>query len=151
MRLIKLLVISFVFFFLLLTAFTSMIPSTVRISRAIDIQGTKEQVLPYLQEEQRWPEWNRWFQDSATKIEVQFREKTDSSLQYQWAAGDRQFNSNFMLYEVREGTLTVQWYFEFELAWYPWEKLGSIVYDKQMGPVMEESLGNLRKLVESNP
>lgn len=151
MRLIKLLLISIVFFFLLLTAFTSLIPSTVRISRAVDILGTKEQVLPYLQEEQRWPEWNRWFQDSTIKIEVQFREKTDSSLQYQWGAGDRQFSSNFMLYEVREGTTTVQWYFEFELAWYPWEKLGSIVYDKQMGPVMEESLGNLRKLVESNP
>lgn len=151
MRLIKLLVISIVFFFLLLTAFTSLIPSTVRISRAVDILGTKEQVLPYLREEQRWPEWNRWFQDSAVAIDVQFRQQTDSSLQFQWGAGDRQFSSNFMLYEVREGTTTVQWYFEFELAWYPWEKLGSIVYDKQMGPVMEESLGNLRKLVESNP
>ncbi|MBL7769967.1 MAG: hypothetical protein JNK20_13370 [Flavipsychrobacter sp.] len=151
MRLIKLLLISIVFFFLLLTAFTSLIPSTVRISRAVDIQASKEEVLPYLENEQRWPEWNRWFQDSIKKIDVRFNNKTDSSLQYQWATGDRNITSNFMLYGVREGTTTVQWFFEFELSWYPWEKLGSIVYDKQMGPVMDESLGNLKSLVESNP
>ena len=151
MRLFKLLLISIVFFFLLLTAFTSLIPSTVRISRAVDIQATKAELLPYLEDPKNWPKWNRWFQDSSPGIEIKFIAQTDSSIQYQWSSGDRSFTSNYMVYEVREGTTTLQWYFDFKLDWYPWEKMGSIVYDKQMGPVMDESLGNLRGLLESNP
>jgi hypothetical protein len=53
--------------------------------------------------------------------------------------------------ELRTGTITVQWYFDFYLKWEPWEKFSSIVYDKQLGPVMEESLIKLKTLTESNP
>jgi hypothetical protein len=45
----------------------------------------------------------------------------------------------------------VQWYFDFHLRWYPWEKFSSIVFDKQLGPPMEKSLDNLKKLLEKNP
>jgi hypothetical protein len=45
----------------------------------------------------------------------------------------------------------LQWYFDIKLRWYPWEKFGSIVFDKQLGPPMEKSLGNLKKLLEKNP
>jgi hypothetical protein len=41
-------------------------------------------------------------------------------------------------------TTVVQWYFDFRLKWYPWEKFGSIVFDQQLGPSMESSLENLR-------
>ena len=43
----------------------------------------------------------------------------------------------------------VQWYFDFNLDWYPWQKFQSIVYDKQLGPSMELSLEQLKKLVEA--
>lgn len=151
MRLIKLLAISVVFFFLLLTAFTSLIPSTVRISRAVDILASREKVLPYLNQESNWNKWNRWVQDSSRQIEIKSVDLSDSILSYIWNYGDRSFSSNYALHEIKDGTTTVQWYFEFKLDWFPWEKLGSIVYDQQMGPIMEESLGNLKQLVEANP
>ena len=47
-----------------------------------------------------------------------------------------------------EGSTTVQWYFDFHLKWYPWQKFQSIVYDKQLGPEMEASLENLRRIVQ---
>jgi hypothetical protein len=34
------------------------------------------------------------------------------------------------------------------LKWYPWEKFASIIFDRQLGPYMERSLGNLKKLAE---
>jgi hypothetical protein len=39
----------------------------------------------------------------------------------------------------------VQWYFDFEVNWYPWEKFGSILFDRQLGPSMERSLETLKK------
>ena len=42
----------------------------------------------------------------------------------------------------------VQWYFDFKVKWYPWEKFGSIVFDKELGPPMEQSLEQLKKLCE---
>lgn len=148
MRFIKLIGISFVAFFLLLTAFTSLIPSEIRISRAVDIQAGKEMVLPLLKEDKKW---NRWIQDSTRVIRIHPIITNDSLIRAEWTAGNKTFNSSYALYEVKEGTVTVQWYFDMKLSWYPWDKLGSIVYDKQMGPVMEESLGKLKQLVESNP
>lgn len=148
MRFIKLIGISFVAFFLLLTAFTSLIPSEIRISRAVDIQAEKNLVLPLLKDDKKW---NRWIQDSTRIIRVNPLITSDSLVSAEWTAGDKTFNSSYALYEVKEGTVTVQWFFDMKLSWYPWDKLGSIVYDKQMGPVMEESLGKLKQLVESNP
>jgi hypothetical protein len=151
MRLLKLVGISAIFFFLLLTLFTSLIPSEVRVSRAVDIQRNKEQVLPLISDTLNWHKWNRWFQDSSRRIEVKNLAVSDSLISAVWTTDNRGFTSNYALFEIREGTTTVQWYFDIKVKWYPWEKLGSIVYDGQMGPVMEESLGNLKSLVESNP
>lgn len=151
MRLLKLLGISVVFFFLLLLIFTSLMPSRVRISRAVDIQASGLKVLPYLQNESNWSKWNRWFQDSTRKMTTEPILSNDTLVSTAWLTENRRFVSNYALYEIRKGITTVQWYFDIDLAWYPWEKLGSIVYDNQMGPVMEESLGKLKHLVESNP
>ena len=43
----------------------------------------------------------------------------------------------------------VQWFFDFKVKWYPWEKFGSIVFDKQLGPSMEISLDQLKKICEN--
>ena len=65
--------------------------------------------------------------------------------------GSREIQSAFNIVENESGTTVVQWYFDFKLRWYPWEKFGSIVFDKQLGPSMEKSLLNLKKLAESTP
>jgi len=52
--------------------------------------------------------------------------------------------------QVNPDSLTVQWWFELNLRWYPWEKLGVFVYDRKLGPVMEESLDSLKRYVENS-
>lgn len=43
----------------------------------------------------------------------------------------------------------VQLYYDFHIKWYnPIQKLGSIVYDKQLGPVMEKYLLQVKQDVE---
>ena len=41
---------------------------------------------------------------------------------------------------MRTGQTIVEWTLHFHMQWYPWEKLASMFYDKQLGPLMEKSL-----------
>jgi hypothetical protein len=56
---------------------------------------------------------------------------------------------NFILSSSTGGQTVLQWTLHFHVKWYPWEKLASMFYDKQLGPLMEKSLGNLQKLLET--
>lgn len=60
----------------------------------------------------------------------------------------KSFNSNFS-FASSAGTTVVQWYFDFYFKW-PWQKFGSLVYDQRMGPGMEKSLAQLKRLVETS-
>ncbi len=46
------------------------------------------------------------------------------------------------------GQTVLEWTLKFHIKWYPWEKLASMFYDKQLGPVMENSLLKLRNELE---
>lgn len=43
-------------------------------------------------------------------------------------------------------TVTVQWYMDFYLRWYPWEKFGSLIFERSYGARMETGLSNLKKI-----
>ena len=45
-------------------------------------------------------------------------------------------------------TITIQWYMDFHLHWYPWEKFSSLLLEKRYGPMLEIGLANLKKVME---
>lgn len=51
---------------------------------------------------------------------------------------------------LRTDSIMVLWYFDLHFRWYPWEKLGVFVYDRKLGPIMEESLAGLKQFVENS-
>ena len=61
--------------------------------------------------------------------------------------GDRKFTGQFIL-DTSNRPLVVILTLNFKVKWYPWEKLASMFYDKQLGPLMEKSLVQLRDEVE---
>jgi hypothetical protein len=141
-----------------------MIPSTVRISRAVNISVTKDSLLPAITDLRQWRLWNEMVEGEGL-TNKQFTENLITSDQQKvtrkaligdtlytdWQQGNaRVLHSGFTFTEAN-GQLVLQWYFDIKLNWYPWEKFGSIVFDKQLGPSMEKSLGNLKKLLEKNP
>lgn len=151
MRLLKLVFISIIAFSVLILAISLLIPAHIRISRAVDILAAKNRVLPYVQDLRRWSDWNQYVKENAGKYSIRVIQASDSLVLADWDAKNNHFQSGMAVIEARPGTVTVQWYFDFDIPWYPWEKIASIVYDKQMGPVMDESLVKLKQLVESNP
>ena len=151
MRILKLIIISVIFFTVLALLFSLLIPSTVRISRAIDIHGRKEKLLPYVRDLSNWPAWNAYAKDSSGKFRIKMVSASDTLVLTNWKVGKQSIDNGLAVYSTKSGILTVQWYFDLHLKWYPWEKIGSITFDRQLGPVMEESLERLKRLVETNP
>ena len=45
---------------------------------------------------------------------------------------------------------TLQWYMDFKLRWYPWEKFKSLFFENIYGFQMERGLENLKQLSEGN-
>ena len=147
MRIIKLAIISFIVIFIILFLISLMIPSTVRTSRAINIEAGKNEIYPLLADTKNWQKWNE-LKNELIKVETL---ASDSNLlKSDWSYGTRTIHSFYRLERLGDITV-VQWYFEFPLKWYPWEKFGSITFEKQFGPPMEQSLINLKNLVTNSP
>lgn len=147
MRFIKLAIISFIVIFIILFLISLMIPSTVRTSRAINIEAGKNEIYPLLADTSNWHKWNE-LKNELIKVKTLASDST--LIKSDWSYGTRTIHSFYRLERLGDITV-VQWYFEFPLKWYPWEKFGSITFEKQFGPPMEQSLINLKNLVTNSP
>lgn len=162
MRILKLFVLTLVIFGLLILALSLLFPSNVRISRAINIAAPKENVRQQLAKIDQWPGWNVMVGQELTNVvvsdssfssdqmKIRLLSVSPDTIRTHWKRGSHEtIQSGFTLMYAADSTV-VQWYFDFKLNWYPWEKFGSIVFDKQLGPVMETSLSNLKKFMENS-
>jgi hypothetical protein len=164
MRFIKLAIISVLILFLLVTALSLLLPSHVRVSRAINISATRETIAPLISDLNQWPKWNRFViqADSlkrlenisdtlvkAGRLEIRLLKSAIDTIKTKWwQPKGKVSEGNFILIPGEHYTV-VQWYFDFYQDWYPWQKFQSIIYDEQLGPYMEGSLQNLKNFVEA--
>lgn len=160
MKLIKLGLISVVVLFGIITLISSLLPSHIRISRAIDVNAGRSKVLQPLSDTKTWAQWNEFISHyqhispsvnrlEADDLTVQLLQQSDSLISSEWnKRGGNKFGSGFVVIKQDSVHCTVQWYFDFHVKWYPWEKFQSIVFDQQFGPIMEKSLANLKRMAE---
>ena len=163
MRFLKLGLISAIALFTIIWLISLLLPSHIRISRAIDISAPAEKIYPRLADPKQWEQWNEYIRAyhnkiaeaaslNADEIAIVITSKKDSLITADWQPpSGSKFGSGFAIIKSssKHGHNTVQWYFDFHIRWYPWEKFQSIVYDQQLGPVMEKSLANLKKMEEN--
>ena len=161
MRFIKLLLISVIVLFLILTTIAALLPSDVRISRAIDINRPASVIYKEVAYLRNWENWNLYVQkmegrqiagDSikGKKLTITLVERKPTRVISEWKQlAGKNFTGGFNLI-AHDSLTTVQWYFDFHFNWYPWEKFSSIVYDQQVGPAMQSSLENLKSSIENH-
>jgi hypothetical protein len=154
MRVIKLGIISFVVIFVIITLISLLFPSQIRISRATNLPNQRDSIFALLNNEQSW---HPAYLDSASasqmgQLQKTVIEKTDSSLVYSLQqAGRKRVNSGWIIYGTSNSdSLALQWYMDFKLSWYPWEKFSSLFYEKTYGAMMERGLYNLKKRLSPN-
>ena len=167
MRFIRLLIISFIVLFLIVTGISLLIPSHVRLSKAIDIKASRDAILTQLNDPAQWRHWyprldsaqlfyeagqvnGVSLNDRAGTLIVLTRQSPQEVVTEFKGHKMKQLVSGWNIIPAADSTIvTVQWYMDFSLRWYPWEKFSSLVLEKTYGPVMEQGLARLKKLVEN--
>lgn len=166
MRIVKLGLISVVFFFLLMTAFSLLLPSETNISRTIDINAPADSVYAYINNIAKWKDWYANYDSSKAslssntagkgasltkdKTTIIIEEALPGKIKAIWKTGKNdpvagEFNC---IPKDSASSMTLHWNFIQKVKWYPWQKIASIVSDKTIGPFMEKSLENLKKEAE---
>lgn len=148
MRFIKLGIISIVMIFLLFTGISLFFPSQVNISRAINLASNKETVLKLIKDTSNWGRWYPGFDTLRSKgTEIRITSSTDSSVSAEFSNvhAKKTIQSTWqVLPYAQSDSITLHWYLHFKLRWYPWEKFGSLLYEKSYGQQMERALSNLK-------
>lgn len=146
MKVVKLGLISLVVFSVMITLLSFLFPSRVRISKAIDIKTGREELLQQLRDTAAWRQWNTLSGNASLPSVTAV---TDSSVVAE--AIQPNGRKGTMGWNIYAGsvpnTLTVQWYMDFRLRWYPWEKFSGILFEKRYGPAMESGLEKLRQIL----
>jgi len=162
MKLLKLGLISLVILFLLATIMGTMLPSKVLVSRAVNVKAPADSVRSEMEDIRKWPNWVEGMDDPSVNIQssvsaqigksvVTIAEKNDSTIISTWvtAKGKPQISTMRIIYQPQQEVTIVQWQFEQSIGWLPWERLGSIMNDKIMGPMMEKNLEQLKQQIEA--
>ena len=164
MRFFKLAIISVIVIFIILTAMSSLLPSQILVSRAVDIKGSVNQIRENLFELNNWKLWMTDAQGQKTNhsynstdgslvigpTTIDILSTTDSALSTEWKSKSSMTGLfRIINHHTPDSVITVQWQMEQDVKWYPWEKFASITKDELWGGSMEKSLENLKLLVES--
>lgn len=168
MRVIRFGIFVAVSLFIVLTAFSFLFPSDIRISRVVNVSADRQRVYTAVTDLRAWNDWNRmidpdlltnirYSQPSAgpgafmrsDQLRVTEGQADSEGVRMTWdLTNGKRFAGGFEFLSVNADSITVQWWFDLHFRWYPWEKLGVFVYDRKLGPVMEESLERLKQYVE---
>lgn len=136
------------------------------MSRVLQIRAPADRVQRKITDLREWSSWNDFLYDASAQNSVSYPQGTLDSIHIKrpyitvdlvktlpdtvytkWQHGNRSFTGIFILTELN-GQTVLEWTLHFRIRWYPWEKLASMFYERQLGPVMEKSLVNLQKEVE---
>lgn len=155
MKVIKLFLISVVFLFLIVTGVSLMIPPHVRISKAVNISAEKDSIFALIIDTVNWKQWHPAFMpnDSVSKfpvVNITKQSKNDSEIvmHLQQQNKPEVINGWRIYHHPDMDSLTLQWYMDFHLKWYPWQKFGSLFYENTYGVLMEKGLDNLKNRVQ---
>lgn len=153
MRIIKLGLISVIFFFVLFTLFSLLIPSSIRLSKAINLRAEEQAIFSLIKDTSQWKLWNGSLDSlvkKGRKANFLFLAQNDSLLTMELKSGDRTIINGWQLYRYPSSdSLTLQWFMDIKLSWYPWQKLSSLFYEKTYGATMERSLYRLKELLHT--
>lgn len=164
----RLVIGSIVILSLIILFLFALFPSTVSVTRMVQINSSEDKIMNNISDLRNWKRWNEFVNSPGIKKDP--NSKTDSMradylrvdgneiflsvvdhdhVSTFWKRGNRMFTGLFII-DAKNGPPIVIWTMNFDIKWYPWEKLASMFYDKQLGPLMEKSLIQLRNELEKS-
>ncbi len=170
MKLFKFAILGLAVLFLVLTALSLLFPSDLRVARVVNIAAPKEKVLDAVSDFQAWKNWNQFLKPNtlsnvrystpsagrgatleADQLTIRETAVDSGGILLHWnLKGGKAIDGGIQFGNGNRDSLAVVWYFDLHFRWYPWEKMGIFVYDRKLGPIMEESLAGLKQFVENS-
>jgi hypothetical protein len=169
MRLIKGLLVVIIGLFLMITLFSLLIPSNVRISRAVVIYNTSaaaifQQMVPF----ENWKNWHPIFTSDSARfnrdgkdksfhivhrqqdIVLDLRDGDSSSIHFLLKVkGENDVQNEIVIHSLpAQEAVQVEWRTITYLKWYPWEKFYGIFLDQLTGASYEGALNGLKIFIE---
>ena len=167
MQLFKLALISIIALFCVVTGIGLLFPSSIRVSRAVNISAAPDSIYNYINDISFWKLWMEGVKDSNIDFangktngegavakmgtnEITMTHSAIDTISLIWKTqnGKTQTSGFELVPDSLKKTTRVQWYFLQQLKWYPWERFGAMANDKILGPSMDSSLNNLKRLLE---
>lgn len=159
----SLLVLSLVIIFLF-----ALFPSDITVTRVVQINRSRGEVLKQIDDLREWKKWNEFVINPSPRemnnttnergadsafidiggAHIQLLEVHADTVVTIWRHGEDSFSGIFKI-EESNGQTILAWDLKFHIKWYPWAKLASMFYDKNLGPLMEKSLMNLKNEMET--
>ena len=165
MRIIRLVIISIISLLVIITIISLFIPSHIRISRAVQINSSKESVMDQLGDPAKWRNWYPGADTSQFLYEndsikglilnkdkkhyIRLTEKKADEVTAVYTLPNRKLVTGWQVMpSTGSNAVTVQWYIDFHLHWYPWEKFSSLMFERIYNPQLEKGLENLKAVLE---
>ena len=173
MRLIKAFLVGIVGLFLMITLLSLLIPSKVRVSRAVAISNSSiQKIYQQTADLKNWTNWHPMFKEGVAVInfspvttgtnatcDIVYHNKTthlaitsadSSSIKFiLQSPGENDIENEISFTPDKAANeITVQWKALTKLHWYPWEKFYAIFIDRITGTGYEDALNSLKTYVE---
>jgi len=172
MRWIKLIITGVIGLFIVVTLISLLIPSEIKVSRAVIIHAGIDKISEQVEYIQNWKNWHPMFFNSVllnplevdgkivscdiirdeNVIHFQVIKSDSSHINFLVHSNDQHAIENeILLVPVTEkNAIMVEWRILTRLHWYPWEKFYGIFIDRLTGAGYEKALNNLKDFVERN-
>jgi hypothetical protein len=153
---------------IMITLFSLLIPSHVKISRSVIINDTTDKIITQLNNLKNWNNWHPMFMSKDATVnylnsgcDIVYHNKTTHLTLQSTTAKDVKFllqgegendieNDIIVTPIVKQNAMQVEWRADVKLHWYPWEKFYGIFVDKLSGPGYEAALDGLKKYIETH-
>lgn len=170
MRIIRFGILALFVLFVVMTLLSLLFPASLRVEREVTIEASRQKTLTTVEDLRSWTQWNTFVRSPqlthktwsnptdgkgawihTDQLSVTETGTDTDQLALSWdLKGGKQYAGGISVIQTFPDSVTVQWWFDLHFRWYPWEKLGVFVYDRKLGPAMEESLDSLKRYVENS-
>src|SRR5689334_17363958 len=164
MRIVRFILASVVVVGIIITIISLFIPSDVRISRSIEIHSPKDSVMNQIGNPVHWKNWypgadslksyyagneiKGLVLDEQRKRYIVIVGKKDDEVAAEYRLPDKKIPTGWLMAaNSGSGPVTIQWYMDFHLRWYPWEKFSSLMFERVYHPQLQQRLDNLNRLL----
>ena len=98
----------------------------------------------------KWKEWHPMFQTPAQSSVEPVSANDSVIIKKTIGNSGTAVTNGWQIYNYpHSDSLTVQWYMDMHMKWYPWQKFGSLFYEATYGSMMQNGLTNIKGLAEN--